>query len=110
MYGCWVEQALDKSNLTIGDRQILKRAAEDATSKPYPRVVANGHTDTAGPAQYNFGLSQRRADSVAQALQSLGVAGVTIERNAFGKSKPRVATGDGVPEPQNRRAEILTQR
>jgi outer membrane protein OmpA-like peptidoglycan-associated protein len=100
----------DKTDATAPSQQIVKRAAEDALAKPYAKLVTNGHADTSGSARYNAGLSQRRASSVAKALQAMGVAGETIERHAFGETRPLIATGDGVAEPQNRRVEIIIQK
>jgi OOP family OmpA-OmpF porin len=37
----------------------------------------------------------------------LGVPASAISLNAFGESRPAVATPDGVREPLNRRAEVL---
>ncbi len=64
------------------------------------------HTDTVGSDQYNLALSQRRADAAKAYLIGKGVPDAAIATEAFGKSKPLVATADGVREPQNRRVEI----
>jgi outer membrane protein OmpA-like peptidoglycan-associated protein len=65
-----------------------------------------GHADKSGSAQYNVGLSQRRADAVRSYLEGRGVPGGAIASEAFGESRPLVETADGVREPQNRRVEI----
>ncbi|NBG96769.1 OmpA family protein [Pyruvatibacter mobilis] len=69
-----------------------------------PTVNVVGHTDTSGSVAYNQGLSQRRANAVANALASQGVTVGNV--GAVGESEPAVPTGDGVREPLNRRAVI----
>ncbi|MEH6665231.1 MAG: OmpA family protein, partial [Brevundimonas sp.] len=65
-----------------------------------------GHTDTSGSAQYNVGLSQRRARTVADALVAQGVSGGVIQLDARGENDLARPTADGVREPLNRRATI----
>src|SRR3546814_14611666 len=65
-----------------------------------------GHADRSGPADYNVGLSQRRADSVKGYMTSHAIPEGVISTEAFGESRPRVDTADGVREVQNRRVEI----
>jgi OOP family OmpA-OmpF porin len=96
----------DKYNLTPEAQQIVQAAAEAARKDGYARIVVTGHTDTSGSAEYNEGLSQRRADSVREALVDLGLPAEQITTRALGETSPLVPTGDGVREPQNRRAEI----
>lgn len=60
----------DKSVLTPDDcGQLDAFAARLANDKNYLLAVTGG-TDTTGPAQYNYALSQRRADAVVQYLAS----------------------------------------
>jgi len=65
----------DKANLTADDKEQLDGfAAQLGGAKSYILEVTGG-TDSTGPAQYNYDLSQRRADSVVQYLASkYGVA------------------------------------
>ena len=66
----------DKSMLTKEDRdQLDSFAAKLGSVKSYILEVTGG-TDSTGPAQYNYELSQRRADAVVQYLASkFGIAG-----------------------------------
>ncbi|HUB51150.1 MAG TPA: OmpA family protein [Terracidiphilus sp.] len=60
----------DKSALTSDDKQQLDSfAAQLASSNSFILEVTGG-TDSAGPAQYNYDLSNRRADAVVQYLVS----------------------------------------
>jgi len=73
-------------------------------------VGVTGHADRSGSDEYNMGLSQRRADAVADLLAAGGVARGALEVSAKGESQPRVPTADGVRELQNRRVEIVVQQ
>lgn len=66
-----------------------------------------GHADRTGSKQYNIGLSLNRARSVQRWLvdQSLDISNIIVE--SYGEEDPLILTGDGVPEPRNRRVEVL---
>ena len=97
----------DRADLTDRARQIIAAAAQATTKVQVTRIEVSGHTDTTGTAKYNQGLSVRRAQNVAAELVRLGVPRAAITTQGFGFSKPLVATGPGVREPQNRRVEIV---
>jgi hypothetical protein len=99
--------AFDRAELTEDDRQIIARAAEDYRRTGTARITATGHTDTSGSAEYNLGLSQRRAEAVADELVRLGVPATDIVTMGQGEEDLLVPTADGVREPRNRRVEIL---
>ena len=71
------------------------------------RIEVAGHADRSGTPQYNQRLSQRRADAVRAYLSGRGIPDGVIATEAFGESRPRVDTADGVREVQNRRVEVL---
>jgi OmpA-OmpF porin, OOP family len=60
----------DKSNLTDDDRSQLDGFAGQLTSAKNYILEVTGGTDTTGPADYNYQLSNRRADAVVQYLVS----------------------------------------
>jgi OmpA-OmpF porin, OOP family len=60
----------DKSVLTKDDRDQLDNFAAQLSSKSNYILEVTGGTDSTGPAQYNYDLSQRRADAVVQYLAS----------------------------------------
>jgi outer membrane protein OmpA-like peptidoglycan-associated protein len=96
----------DRSDITAQGAAILDNAAAAYQSCGSASVVLAGHADRSGSAQYNVGLSQRRADAVRSYLAGRGVADGAISTEAFGESRPLVETADGVREPQNRRVEV----
>jgi outer membrane protein OmpA-like peptidoglycan-associated protein len=96
----------DMDEITPQAAAILDNAAAAYASTGMARVVLAGHADRSGAADYNVGLSQRRANNVATYLEGRGVPRGSISTEAFGESRPLVETADGVREPQNRRVEI----
>ena len=66
-----------------------------------------GHTDSSGPDSYNQSLSERRAASVRQLLESRGVRGSLVSSRGEGESSPLAdnSTRDG--RARNRRVDIL---
>jgi OmpA-OmpF porin, OOP family len=96
----------DKSDITPEAASILDNAVTQYQSCQSAQVMLAGHADRSGAAQYNEGLSQRRADSVRAYLTSRSIPDTVITSQAFGESRPRVETADGVREVQNRRVEI----
>lgn len=95
-----------KADLTERARQIIGEAAS-ARGAGVTRIEVNGFTDRSGSADYNMGLSQRRANAVAAELVRRGVPRNEIVTRGFGEENNLVPTADGVREPQNRRVEII---
>lgn len=96
-----------KSNLTTDAKNTIAKAAK--VTGP-ARLIVVGHTDRAGPEDYNLRLSKRRADAVKAELVRLGVPANQITAEGRGEADPLVPTADGVREPQNRRVEITHAR
>jgi OmpA-OmpF porin, OOP family len=96
----------DKSDITPEASSILDNAISNYANCSNTQVMLAGHADKSGSASYNVGLSQRRADSVKSYLTGHGISDGVISTEAFGESRPRVETADGVRELQNRRVEI----
>jgi OOP family OmpA-OmpF porin len=97
----------DKSNIRPDAEPILEEAAKTLKDESQLTVSVNGYTDAIGTAEYNQRLSERRADSVRNYLEKLGVAGGRLTAKGFGKSNP-VATNDTAEgRAQNRRVELI---
>ncbi len=96
----------DKSDITPEAASILDNAVTQYQSCGNAQVMLAGHADKSGSASYNVGLSQRRADGVKAYLSSHAIPEGVISTEAFGESRPRVETADGVREVQNRRVEV----
>jgi outer membrane protein OmpA-like peptidoglycan-associated protein len=97
---------LDDERVTSDARAILAQAAEDARSGNAISIQVVGHADASGGDEYNYSLSQRRANSVQNELAAMGVNNGMMDTIARGESELLVPTADGVKEPQNRRVEV----
>jgi OOP family OmpA-OmpF porin len=80
------------------------------------RVEVAGHTDAIGTAEYNQGLSERRARAVYDYLTSHGVDASRISGpNGYGETRPIApnTNADGSDNPEgrarNRRTELNVQ-
>jgi OmpA family len=97
----------DEATLTPEGAQVVAQAAEAYQETGDARIVVTGHTDTAGPADYNLELSLRRAEMVAAELRRQGVPATDITTLGRGEEDLLVPTADGVSEPRNRRVVIV---
>ena len=97
----------DKAVLTKDDKaQLDDFAAKLGDAKSYILEVTGG-TDSTGPAQYNYELSQRRADAVVQYLAAkYGIAAHRFYLIGIGKDKEVAPNTTAEGRKQNRRVEI----
>ncbi len=70
-------------------------------------MIVSGSTDAVGSPAKNLLLSLRRATTVAQGLLVRGIPAERTQILAKGETNPAVPGQRGVPEPQNRRVEII---
>lgn len=97
----------DKAALTKDDRaQLDSFAGQLGSAKSYILEVTGG-TDSTGPAEYNYQLSQRRADAVVQYLASkYSVPAHRFYLIGIGKDKEVAPNNTAEGRKQNRRVEI----
>jgi len=98
------------AELTPQARQVLDRLGAALTSEALAqyRFKVAGHTDTVGTKEHNHTLSaQRAAAVVAYISERFGVAPARMEAVGMGSDAPLVRTGDQIPEPRNRRVEVV---
>lgn len=96
----------DVAELTPEAESTINTIIADIKDRELPGITVEGHTDTAGPNEYNMQLSQRRAQNVAAELIKAGIPARVIETEALGETDLAVQTEDGVPLQENRRATI----
>ena len=65
--------ATNESILTTASRETLRAQAAWLRKNPGINVVLEGHADERGTREYNLALGQRRAESVADYLESRGI-------------------------------------
>ncbi|MEQ1866305.1 MAG: OmpA family protein [Micropepsaceae bacterium] len=96
----------NKSNLTPEAARVVADAAAAAKEYGSASIMVVGHTDSSGSSAYNQSLSMRRSQAVKDGLAANGVPGSMVSTGGRGEAELMVQTGDGVKEPQNRRATI----
>lgn len=96
-----------QASLKPGADLTLDHLARYMRDNPHTRILIEGFTDSVGSDAYNDALSQRRADSVAAALVSRGVAEDGVRAIGRGKSFPVASNDSAVGRQQNRRVQIV---
>ena len=96
----------DKYDLTPEAQAALDDIIFDIKDRELGGIISAGHTDTAGPPNYNMELSQKRANTVATELVKAGIPAQIITTEAFGETDLAVPTPDNTPEQANRRVVI----
>jgi outer membrane protein OmpA-like peptidoglycan-associated protein len=94
----------DAARQTVSDIGAAYKKYNPAT------VLVVGHTDTAGSVDYNIGLSQSRAETVANALTAQGVDQKKMRIEAYGEERPAIKTGDSSKEQKNRRVDVVFEK
>ena len=72
-------------------------------------IGINGHTDRVGTDAFNRELSMQRAVRIQDLLIKAGVRRKFITPTSHGEGNPLVSTPDDVPEPLNRRVEVIVR-
>jgi len=102
----------DRADLTGGGKNrvdqiadIIKRDAPDR------RITVEGHASRESAAQeaYNQRLSERRANTVADALERSGVNGRNISAQGLGTRAPVASNDTESGRQQNRRVEVIIE-
>ena len=97
----------DKTNLTDAARATIDEVVAAVNAMGTSALSLVGHADTVGSTGYNQGLSEARANRVANALSARGVPAGGMTLAGRSENDPAVNTGDNVREPLNRRVEIV---
>jgi OmpA-OmpF porin, OOP family len=102
-----VNFGFDKAVLTKDSKEQLDTFAQQLTSAKSYILEVTGGTDSTGPADYNYDLSQRRADAVVQYLASkYNVPARHFYLIGIGKDKEVAPNDTAEGRKQNRRVEI----
>jgi len=96
----------DSSSINSGFYQVLDSVAIILKEYSDTSITVVGHTDSVGDAQYNQGLSEQRAQSVASYLRSQGILGQRFNVMGVGEQRPVASNSTREGRAQNRRVEI----
>jgi outer membrane protein OmpA-like peptidoglycan-associated protein len=95
-----------RADVKAGAQASLRKLAAYLQEHPERRIMIEGFTDSVGSDGANMQLSQRRAESVAQALSSLGVSSDRITTRGYGEGYPIADNGSVTNRALNRRVEV----
>ena len=103
--------AFDTNSTSIkqGFYTTMDKVADVMTRYGKTTLTVVGHTDNVGTDKYNQDLSQRRALSVAQYLESKKVNPVRLATAGKGESEPVASNSTEAGRQQNRRVEIYVE-
>jgi len=102
-----VHFGFDKAVLTAKAKEALDELGGDIPNAKHYIVVVDGNTDSTGPADYNYQLSQRRAAAVIQYLaQQYDVPAHKIYVIGLGKDKPAATNASNTGRAKNRRVDV----
>ncbi len=103
----------DKANIKSESSKAIKKVAKMMKLYPTMAIELRGHTDNSnrtGDPNYNFKLSQSRADAVKQALIKEGIGDNRINAVGFGEQKPIDSNDTPEGKAKNRRTEFVILR
>lgn len=89
--------------LLAGASSVLDQVTETLLKYPQITFTIDGHTDSDGAADYNEGLSTRRAQTVFDYFAGKGVAENRMTVRGFGESQPIANNTTAAGKAENRR-------
>ncbi len=105
----WIRDAFfafDAATLDAEAQAALQQTATWLRSHPEFRIRIEGHCDERGTEQYNLALGDRRAETAAAYLATLGIERTRMQTVSLGEERPFEEGGNEASWAQNRRAHI----
>src|SRR5258706_1907479 len=99
----------NSTEIKPGFHSTLNKIADVVVRYGKTSLTVAGHTDDVGSAQSNQGLSERRANAVAQYLESRRVQAVRLNIVGKGEAMPIASNASEGGRAENRRVEIYVE-
>ena len=96
-----------RAELKSGALSTLDKLADFMKQNTERTIQVEGFTDSVGSDDYNMDLSQRRADTVREAVLSRGIAAERVKARGYGKQYSVASNGNAAGRQLNRRVEIV---
>jgi len=96
----------DQDTLRPEFQAALGCHAKYMQDRPQSRITLEGHADERGSRDYNLGLGERRANTVAQALQANGGSAGQLTIVSYGEERPACTQSNEDCWARNRRVII----
>ncbi|MFZ0337734.1 MAG: OmpA family protein [Terracidiphilus sp.] len=97
----------NKYTLTPEAREKLAKVSGILLAYPNLKLQVEGYTDDIGSDAYNEKLSDERADSVRDFLESQSVPGSDVTAAGYGESDPVADNSTGAGRAENRRVDLV---
>ena len=100
----------DRATLRPESKTALDELAQVLRDNPNVTIEMASHTDRKGTHEYNIDLSSRRAKSVTDYLNSVGILPDRLQSQGYGKTRPKTITKKLAREyPQFPEGTVLTE-
>jgi len=99
--------ASGQAQLVEGARSSLEEVVDLLQTEPDKKIRVEGHTDSRGDAEANLKLSEQRAQSVVDALISMGVDKDRITAMGMGEDFPIDSNETEEGRARNRRVDVI---
>lgn len=93
--------------LSAGAKAMLAKLAADLRRLDIKTLRLFGHTDNVGNAEFNRGLSGKRAEAVAVEMVAQGFVRDGLERRGFGFDRPIASNDTPEGRTKNRRVAVI---
>ena len=99
----------DTGSDVLGDgaKAVLSKLATDLRVLDIKKLRLFGHTDNVGSAEFNRGLSAKRAEAVAIEMVAQGFTKDNLERRGFGFDRPIASNDTPEGRTKNRRVAVI---
>lgn len=97
---------VEESSLKPVAQQNIRELAETLKKYEDTNILIEGHTDNTGADAFNQNLSEERAQSVSDYLNSLDIPNSRITTTGYGEQQPIADNSTAQGRQQNRRVEI----
>src|SRR5512133_1331714 len=99
---------VDKAEIRPQYRDEIAKVGDFMKQYPTTTAVIEGHSDNVGDAEYNKGLSQRRAESVVNHLvETYGIERSRLTAKGYGMANPVADNATDAGRQANRRIEAI---
>lgn len=96
----------NRSEVKGASKTTLNSMADILKEYPKSNILVEGHTDSAGPDDYNMDLSEQRASSVTDYLISQGIDTGRLTTKWYGENQPIADNTTKEGKAKNRRVEL----
>jgi outer membrane protein OmpA-like peptidoglycan-associated protein len=100
---------VDRSEVQSGFYATLDSVVKVLQEFDESTLLVAGHTDSSGSDSYNYDLSVKRANSVANYLKQRGIDPARLVVRGYGEAMPIASNDTEAGRAQNRRVELLIQ-